>query len=461
MAQTARKLIEDEMQGLRDARAGQDDVIRAAEGQLAFLDNLARMPQVQNAGNAAVPPSQWRELFGVIGASRAEALKAIADARSKQRVIDRSLGDLQKKLEAAGGKFEDRTQVRIFVHAAAPLEASLNLRYQVRTASWTPFYDARLSVGEKGAAPALAIARRASIQQKTGEDWDDVALSLSATRPGASTAAPELRMLSVEYDSTAPLGGKTAGEAGKTSALTDGFQYKVRDKSAQTDITAFQAVYTIPGHITIKTTNEAKRLHIEVHTVEPQLMVRAVPRLDSTAYLYVRLTAPKTSSPILAGQVSLFRDGVFAGTGKFPQLAPGEEYELGFGADDRVKVKRIVLEQKSGETGTFTTSFLDERRYAIVVKNLHARPVQLQVIDRAPVATHRDITVDFNVEKGPQPSVKEVHDRRGTFMWVMSAGPDEEKQIVFSYRVKAPSGKRLLYREPTEEELQRNQQMTK
>ena len=458
VAQTARKRIEDQMLALRDAREVQDAAIKAAEGQEAFLDNLAKLPQAQNTGNAAVPPGQWRELFGVIGTSRTEALKATQDAKLKQRDIDRSLEDLQKQLDTAGSNNEKRTQIRIFVSAAAPLETTLALRYGVRTASWTPFYDARLTTGEKGAAPTLAIARRASIQQKTGEDWDDVTLSLSSTRPGATTAAPELRMLGVEYESgrQAASGAITANDE---PGYFKGMQWQVKDKSAQANVTAFQAVYSIPGRITIKATNEAKRLHIAADTVEPQLLVRTVPRLESTAYLYARLIAPKDSTPILAGQVSLFRDGVFAGMGKFPQLSPGEEYELGFGADDRVKVKRVVLEQKSGETGTFTTSFLDERRYAIVVKNLHTRPVQLQIIDRSPVATQRDIKVDFTVDKGPQPTETDVNGRRGTYMWQMEAGPDEEKQIVFSYRVTSPAGKRLLYREPSEAELQSNSQM--
>ena len=286
-------------------------------------------------------------------------------------------------------------------------------------------------------------------------------LSLSSTRPGATTAAPELRMLSVEYENVPQAGsGKTRNaERTEMPEYSKGMQWQVKDKSAQANLTAFQAVYNIPGRVTIKATNEAKRLHIAADNVDPKLLVRTVPRLESTAYLYARLTAPKDSTPILAGQVSLFRDGVFAGLGKFPQLAPGEEYELGFGADDRVKVKRVVLEQKSGETGTFTTSFLDERRYAIVVKNLHTRPVQLQIIDRAPVATQRDIKVDFSVDKGPQPSETDVNGRRGAYMWQMEAGPDEEKQVVFSYRVTSPAGKRLLYREPSEAELQSNSQM--
>jgi uncharacterized protein (TIGR02231 family) len=462
VAQTARKHLEEKMQGLRDARAAQDDAIKAAQSQQTFLDNLSKLPDTQNTGSGAVPPAQWRELFGVIGTSRTEALKAIADAKLKQRELDRSIEDVQKELDAAAANNEKRTQIRIFVSAAAPVDAALALRYGVKTASWTPFYDARLATGEQGAASALTIARRATIQQKTGEDWDNVALSLSATRPGDSTSAPELRMLSVEYDPARPTEGKaapTAGERAESPDYSRGMQWQVKDKSAQANVTAFQAVYNIPGRITIKSVSESKRLHIAAETVEPKLLVRTVPRLDSTAYLYTRITVPKTSTPVLAGQVALFRDGVFAGTGKFPQLAPGEEYELGFGADDRVKVKRVVLEQKSGEVGTFSTSFLDERRYAIAVKNLHTRPVQLQLIDRAPVSAQSDIKVEFAVDKGPQPAEKDLNGRRGTYMWQMEAAADEEKQIVFSYRVTAPSGKRLLYREPSEAELSLNPSM--
>ncbi len=92
VAQSARKRIEDQIQGLRDARAAQDDAIKAAEGQQAFLDNLAKLPRRRTPATPRCLPGQWRELFGVIGTSRSEALKTVADAALKQREIDRSLG---------------------------------------------------------------------------------------------------------------------------------------------------------------------------------------------------------------------------------------------------------------------------------------------------------------------------------------------------------------------------------
>lgn len=451
LAQSARKKIEDQIQTLRDQNAAQDDIIKVAELQQTYLNNLAKLPQAPagapTAGTPA-PQTDWRVVFGVIGESGTEVTRTIAAAKAKQREVKLAIEDLQKEMEAVADKDEERTQLRIHVSAATPLEAALTLRYQVRTASWTAFYDARLTAntGDKPIAPSLAITRRASIQQKTGEDWDDVALALSTTRPGAATAAPVLRTLVAEV-------GPDAEK--KAAAVLNDLDTNAGGKTkAQASVTAFQTIHNIPGRVTIKNSDEAKRLQIGGETVPPALVVRTVPRMDDTAYLYTRFTLPKTSPAVQPGQVSLFRDGVFVGTGTFSLVAPGEEYDLGFGADERVKVRRAVLDIKKGETGTFTTSYVDLRRYSISFKNLHPHPVEVQVIDRTPIAIHQDIKVDFNMETGPQPTTMNIDDRRGVYLWQMKAQPDEEKQLVFSYRVTAPGGKRVLFRDLTQEEMQ-------
>jgi hypothetical protein len=117
-----------------------------------------------------------------------------------------------------------------------------------------------------------------------------------------------------------------------------------------------------------------------------------------------------------------------------------------------VKVKRAVIENKKGETGTFTTSSVEERRYAITVRNLHNRVIQVQVIDRVPVPLHQDIVVDFKVFQGPQPTENDLNDRRGVLMWQVTAEPGEEKQIGFGYKLTAPAGKPILYGEVGEEQ---------
>jgi uncharacterized protein (TIGR02231 family) len=477
VAQSARKKIEDQIETLADSRSVQDDIIRAAEMQRAYLESLTRLPQTPAASAAPAPREDWRAVFNIIGTSMGDASKARAEAKLKQREIDRQLEDLRKELAAAGGKYENRTEVRIYVSAAEALEAAVTVRYQVPSASWSAYYDARLTTGdkEKGSSPSLVLIRRASVLQTAGEDWNDVALSLSAARPGATTAAPELSVLNVDFADSGGTMSKLSKQAAPQNAPQQGFEQfaqeldenrlatkmqsgkRAPEKPAVIATSAFQTVYRIPGRTAIKTNGEEKRLQIMSEEFEPALMVQTVPRLDHTAYLYARLTVPAASAPLLPGNVSLFRDGVFAGTGQMPQLSPGEEHDLGFGADERVRVKRTVTENKKGETGTFTTSRVEERGYAVLVKNLHTRPIELQVIDRIPVSVQQDINVEFTAGKGSEPSEKDVGGKRGTLMWQMTAAPGEEKQVAFGYRVTTPANKPVWYREVSEEDDQAKQ----
>jgi len=451
VAQSARKRLEDELEALGDQRAAEDDVVRSAEMQQAYLENLGKLPESRSSAGAQAPKEDWQSLVGVIGNGMSDASKAIAGAKRKQRQLDRSMADLRKEIDAAGGKIENRTEVRIFVSTAAPVEAELKLHYQVEGASWSAFYDARLATGDQGAgvSPSLAIVRRAAIQQNSGEDWEDVALALSSTRPGHATAARQPETLSIDFASP-PAGGGSRAPASQTMFKSDLAVpllavFSPIPPAPARETSPFQTVHAIPGRIAIKANGEAKRLLLGSDKLEPSLLVLTVPRFDLTAYLYARLTLPKSSNPMLAGPVALFRDGVFTGNGEFPQLAPGEEYELGFGADERVKVKQAVTDDKKGETGTFTTSHMEERHYAISVKNLHTQPIKLHVIDRIPVAKHQDIKVDFTMDKGPQPSAKDVNGRRGVMLWAVKTGPDEEAQIGFGYRITSPADKPIAY----------------
>jgi uncharacterized protein (TIGR02231 family) len=462
-----RKALEDEIERLRDDKNTLASAIQAAEAQKALIANVTQLPgklPSSNGGSAAMP--DWNQLLALVGQGTTAAQKSILDTGIKIREVDRKIEDLSRKLAVLAPAQDDRTELKVFVNADTALDADLTIRYQVNGASWTPFYDARLATGSKAAPAKMQLIRRASIQQRTGEAWTDVTLALSTTRPIASTAAPELQMLSVDYEpdrpmpmavgASAPSAPPVARSMAKVaeSADSDGTRRDREEKAkldnvAQTAATietqSFQAIYGIPGKVTVTQTGEPKRVLIATDDIDPSLNVRTVPRLDPTAYLYAKLTLPKTAGAVLPGNVSLFRDGVFVGNGRLPQLQQGEDHELGFGADDMVKVKRIVNEDKKGETGIISTSRVEERNYTITVKNLRTTPVAVQVFDRIPVSMQNDIKVDpvFRL----QPTKRDVNDRRGTFVWDLALAADEEKSVVFGYKVTAPAGKPILYRE--------------
>src|SRR5204862_6540401 len=109
---------------------------------------------------------------------------------------------------------------------------------------------------------------------------------------------------------------------------------------------------------------------------------------------FAKVTSAR-GTPLLPGQVSLFRDSTFGGNGRRPLLAPGDEHELGFGVDDAVRVRHAIAEEKRAESGIITSSKTDTRSDRITVKNLHERPIPITVIDQIPVSQNADIKVEL------------------------------------------------------------------
>ena len=462
IAATERKRVEDAIEKLKDDRATLQTAVQAAEMQKTLIGNLAQLPTRPAPANGAAPEPDWAQVFGLIGQRLAEAQKTILDTQIKVRVVDRQIKDLEGKLASLAPAQDERTEVKVFVNAGAALEAEMAIRYQVGGASWLPFYDARLATGTKAQAPKLQLVRRASIQQRTGESWDEVALALSTARPGAGTAAPELQPMTIDYEAdapprptaSAPMVGTArtmSREAAAPGGAEDGLSrakaaapepQQAEERFAKIETQAFQAIYAIAGRVTVPTTGEAKRVQIDEAQLEPALGVRTVPKRDAKAFLYAKVTMAR-GTPILPGQVSLFRDGTFVGNGRLPLLSPGEEHELGFGVDDAVRVRHAIAEEKRAETGIISSSKTDTRSYRISIKNLHERPIPVTVIDQIPVSQNADIKIELLGKTAP--TKRDMDDKRGLLAWDMELKPDEEKVVEFGYRVTWPAAKKITY----------------
>jgi uncharacterized protein (TIGR02231 family) len=458
-----RRRIEDAIEKLKDERSALHAAIQAAQTQKRLIENLTKLPATPApAGAAPAPQPDWGQLFELIGKRTAEAQKAILDTEIKVREVDRQIKDLEGKLASLAPSQQTRTEVKVALAAQDALEADMTIRYQVRNASWTPFYDARLSVGDRAQAPKLQLVRRASIRQRTGEVWDNVALALSTARPSAGTAAPVLYPLIIDFEaerapvaqapapppaamarrlrSAEPTAGNVDEE--QTNRFGASSKFEVEEKPAKIEVQAFQAVYGIAGRTTVPDTGETKRVQIDTVQLEPALIVRAVPKREEKAYLYAKITTAK-GAPLLPGQVSLFRDAVFVGNGRLPLLAPEEEHELGFGVDDSIRVRYALAEEKRSETGIISTSKTDARSYRIAVKNQHERPIQVSVLDQIPVSQNTDITVELTGKSAP--SRRDVDNKRGILAWDFKLDPAEERIIEFGCRATWPSAKKVTY----------------
>ncbi|HEX2842441.1 mucoidy inhibitor MuiA family protein [Hyphomicrobium sp.] len=471
-AASERRRIETEIEQLRDDRARLEAQVQAAETQKSLISNLTQLPTRPAPSNGAERGEDWTAILALIAAGSTEAQKSLQDAQIRMRETDRKIEDLEKKLGEIAPEKTERTEAKVFVVAQSPLEADITIRYQVAHASWTPLYDVRLATGGKTVAPKIDLARRAAINQKTGESWDDIGLTLSTTRPTAGAAAPELRSLIVDFEPEfvpppAPVAaapsteGRAMGAQDSVAAQPEAAEEESKEldrlgggvrprkailveRPAEVIRAPFHALYAVPGRLSIPETGESKRVQLGAETIEPQLTIRAVPKVDAKAYLYAKFNLPK-GSPLLPGAVSLFRDGTFVGTGRLPMLSPGEEHELGFGVDDLVRVRHAIAQETRGETGLISTSRTDSRNYILSVKSMHERAIALVVYDQIPVSANQDIKVELTGRTSP--SKQNVDDKRGVLVWEGKLEPDQEQTIEFGYRVSWPSSKAVIYRQ--------------
>jgi uncharacterized protein (TIGR02231 family) len=445
--------IEKRIEALKDERAVLEDKIAAETARKKFAQRFANeTPFGLGEKGEARPIADWRGAFRAVAEEIASADEAIRQARVRQREIDRALAVAEGELRANPAR---KMEVRIDVAADAGSRGTFRVSYTVRGARWAPLYDARLDTGTRARKPSLELVRRAEIVQHTGEDWRDVALSVSTVRTAKGGSAPELGPLIVRYPETyrrayapAPTAAPGIANAQRADQMAqvqpvERAMKQARESEAVMETGGYQVVFRVPGRISVAAEEGAKSVRIATGTIAPELLVRATPSLDETAYLEAAFKQGD-DAPLLPGRVSLYRDGIFVGRGQM-RLTPKDEIaRLGFGADDKVKVARAVVRKVEGSAGIISSARTDEREYKITVRSGHDRPIKVVVEDQVPTTEVADIQVEL-LPVTTAPTEKDSRDRRGVLAWSFEAAPGEAKEIKLGWRIRWPADKVVAY----------------
>ncbi|MFG3595708.1 mucoidy inhibitor MuiA family protein [Bradyrhizobium sp. RDI18] len=441
--------LDKRIEALKDERVNLQGAIDAARARRKFAERFADIAPVGIGDKGeARPVSEWRAAFAAVGEEVASTEAAIRDAERKQRDLDREIARLeQDKAQKPPSKLE----VRIELAAAAATKATLRVTYAVRSARWTPLYDARLDTGAKDRKPALELVRRAEITQATGEDWSNVALSVSTVRTARGGSAPELNPLIVQYPQPPRPQGAVSGAMDNrfrsapaaAAKVAESLAERADEQQAVADVSGFQVVFKIPGRVSLGASEGAKSLRVSSVTLAPDLAVRAAPVKDPTAFLEASFKQNE-DAPLLPGRVSIYRDGVFVGRGQMAAAAKDETVRLGFGADDKIKIERAVLKRNEGSAGLIvTTSKTDERAFKTTVRNGHDFPIRIAIEDQLPVSENEEIQVEMLSSTTP-PTASNIRDRRGVLEWAFEAKPGEVRDINFAWRIRWPRDKGVV-----------------
>ncbi|EUC65209.1 mucoidy inhibitor A, putative [Rhizoctonia solani AG-3 Rhs1AP] len=159
------------------------------DNQIVLLDEYGHsVVDVQKSSMEDV--ERFLDLYG----SRRDALdKRVQEINSEIIRVEKVLQAAKKHKSSNKTKGRRQTKVTVTVISQEEGKAELMLSYVVRDASWTPIYEIRASVSSSPNSPStIAIHYRASLTQATGEDWPEVALTLSTATPYRGTSIPTL-----------------------------------------------------------------------------------------------------------------------------------------------------------------------------------------------------------------------------------------------------------------------------
>ena len=456
------KAIEDELRGLAKQRRVLDDrgaVLKAQEGSLGKLEAATTTPP-----NKDTAPRLTIE-------ESTKFLTFLEDQRGKflaeRQTLDTQLEDLAAKVEAAqrklnelrgaGGRSFKTVTVRLDAATAGKLDLALS--YTVPGASWTPSYDARVNSNEK----TVALAYYGLVRQNTGEDWKDVALTLSTARPGMGGAAPEVRPWTVDVwvprpeplATTFGSGGRemrmktvsapaAAGAVMMQAMATDAVAEKdATFATASVDQTATSASFKIAALSSVPSDNSPQKIPVTTAALAANPDYLTTPKLQPTAFLTAKV-ANTSEFPLLGGAMAVFLDGTFVATSALRTVMPEEKFELALGVDEGISVKHKRVKRFAEDTGLTNSGKRVTYEYLLTLQNNKKAAVRVVVADQIPVSRNEKIVV-----KQLAPDAKEFKPTAdGALKWTLDLKPAEKRELTVKFSLDYPNDVQVTGLEP-------------
>ena len=434
-----------ELQDKLTAQLDQQALLQADElalnTQQTYLQKLAEQGGTPKAEKTVESNSvaQWRAGWQTLGAGMKEIGAAKVALAREIRLLKQQIEVTQRELEQLNNRQQDNKVAVVHLQSVGG-KLAMKLSYQLNQASWYPVYDANLDTQQS----KLAVTQAAYVQQNSGENWDNVALTLSTLQPSATVEPPALSSWWIDYQRPVPRNTLMKSAAAVADAAMPEMMVAaapVAEQRATVIDSRYHVSYQILGKINVNSSEEKQRVVLQQQQWSVALNLQAVPRLDPHAYLYAKVENP-SSKPMLPGEWLLQRDGVRVGRVDQPLLAPKDQIAMGFGADDAVKLEWQTLKNEGGESGVLNKQQTLQRHYQLKVTNGHPKPMSLTVFDSWPVSKQQDIKVS-TLDGTAAPKEQNVNQQAGVQRWELPLPAGKTATLDTGYQVAYPQGKQI------------------
>ncbi len=353
-------------------------------------------------------------------------------------------------------------QIILTVFSEIDTEAEFNVNYLVNRAGWIPSYDLRAQSSDL----PVNLTYKASIFQKTGEDWENVKLTLSTFSQDCSFTIPTLAMWEIQdkskiavqqnanifgyssdsismieqrnfYSNTLiPTNNATSAFTMNNAVTTDGFQignnqdHFILPKSlvSNTDKTLTNVEFAIKNRYSIPANGKETMMVVNNVNLNSKFDYIAVPKINTDAFLLANLTDWRKHN-LLPAKANIYFNNSFVGETEILPSQMSDTLSLAMGRERGIEITRKKIEDETIDK-VIGKNKTREISIEIAVKNTNSNSASIDIKDQIPVSKNDNIKVKKINLDGAR-----LNEKTGILTWRLDLKPNEGIIIKFTYEI--------------------------
>lgn len=315
-------------------------------------------------------------------------------------------------------------------------KAEIDIQYFMRNASWVSSFDLRVA----DITQAMQVDYKSDINNNTGENWDQVRLTLSTGNPVRSNIAPNIETWWLEYQ-------YLVGQEKVAAEDLANVRYRTQVRGATSEEALNPPIATVSENVTatefkleerysIPSGTGSNLILLETKEVPVNYSYTVIPKKNNLAYLTAALTNLETLN-LSSGKANIYFGQSYVGETNIDLSEAKDTLNISLGADIAIAVSREKVKDKSTKN-FFGTKVEETHTWLIRLKNNKARDIQIKVQDQIPVSKEEDIEVKSELSDNAQ-----LDPETGIVTWNQNLKSGETRELRISYKVRYSKGKSL------------------
>ena len=430
--------------------------VQAKLNDLQEEKRMVTQSQLIKSGGISDTLPEFREIVQFYRVKLDEINELIYDWKIKQHAVlareskhrDR-LNELNAYRQNSGQISEPaRTRYHVVVttYADVAISGSIEVNYFIQNAGWIPSYDLRAN----NTIDPMMVTYKAHVYQNSGEDWDEVKLTLSTYDQNYFASKPSMGIWRLDYTVNKPqlshlndrnqeFASQNFVSREEASAYKDQLQAGSPTTKATLNFIPAQNLAEISQNFSnvefnvklpysIKADGTQRLMVVTNEKVNAEFYHYMLPRANKNAFLLAKIGDWENLS-LLPGNANIYFEQTIVGSTYIDPTIMSDTMELTLGRDQGIISERKKIDEES-ENANFGKRVVKTYTFEIEVKNVSRSEVDLTLEDQIPITKNEEIDIKLIKDGG---SV--LDEGTGMLTWKLKLKPGEKKILQFTYSI--------------------------